>query len=246
MWGLEQMTGRGLVAMGIIGLVAAFAIALIDRERAWIALVLALVTSAAVPFVAFLDGHPFRIRYVAPLIAAQAVGAGIAIGASRRAQPLAAVALVVVATLELRPLDMTAPMLVEAQSDRTNSLARQHVTECLENGYRGETILASMGSLAHYMHDLSRVGFRLRDFLHEGNGAMWQEALANPRPLVGWILVSERPDSRDGSLAPAWKNPNFLSGFSRMCEGGGVVLYRRSDVQPVQATDGNTPPRTGR
>ena len=30
--------------------------------------------------------------------------------------------------------------------------------------------MASMGSLAHYMQELSASGYALRDFLHEGNG----------------------------------------------------------------------------
>jgi hypothetical protein len=30
--------------------------------------------------------------------------------------------------------------------------------------------MASMGSLAHYMQELSASGYELRDFLHEGNG----------------------------------------------------------------------------
>ena len=30
--------------------------------------------------------------------------------------------------------------------------------------------MMSMGSLGHYMQDLSSDGFRIHDFLHEGNG----------------------------------------------------------------------------
>ena len=35
--------------------------------------------------------------------------------------------------------------------------------------------MASMGSLAHYMQELSHAGFDLDDFLHEGNGPIWQQ-----------------------------------------------------------------------
>ena len=34
---------------------------------------LALITTAALPWTAFIDGHPYRIRYMVPLIAAEAV-----------------------------------------------------------------------------------------------------------------------------------------------------------------------------
>ena len=38
-------------------------------------------------------------------------------------------------------------------------------------------IMASMGSLGHYMQEASRAGFAIRDFLHEGNGDIWLAAL---------------------------------------------------------------------
>ena len=43
--------------------------------------------------------------------------------------------------------------------------------------YDGGVIMMSMGSLAHYMHDLSSHGFGVRSFLHEGNGDLWVVAL---------------------------------------------------------------------
>ena len=71
---------------------------------------------------------------------------------------------------ELRPLDPAAPMVVEAQWDRPNVPLRAQVTACIGPPPRGMKIMASMGSLGHYMQEMSRAGFAIRDFLHEGNG----------------------------------------------------------------------------
>ena len=39
---------------------------------------------AALPWLAFIEGHPFRIRYMVPLIAIEAIGAGYAVEMARR------------------------------------------------------------------------------------------------------------------------------------------------------------------
>ena len=52
----------------------------------------ALFAAAALPFYAFYSGHPFRIRYMVPMIAVEAIGAGLAAGVwpGRRARAIAA------------------------------------------------------------------------------------------------------------------------------------------------------------
>jgi len=135
---------------------------------------------------------------------------------------------------ELRPLDASAPMVVEAQWDRPNIVARDSVSAYLAANYRGETVMASMGSLGHYMQDLSRRGFGLRDFLHEGNGDIWLNALENPRPFAGWLLIEEQAEGGDMLAKRARENPAFLAGFSRVAEAAGVALYRRA---PLTAGD---------
>ena len=120
-------------------------------------------------------------------------------------------------------------MVLEAQWDRPNSLARRAVTNCLERTYDGETILASMGSLGHYMQETSLEGFNLRDFLHEGNGDLWQAAWQTPRLYAGWMLIEEKAEGGDMLYKRARENPEFLQGFSRVCEGGGVALYERQN-----------------
>jgi len=89
--------------------------------------------------------------------------------------------------------------------------------------------MASMGSLGHYMQEASRDGFAVRDFLHEGNGDLWLAALDGPRPFVGWVLIEEKANGGDRLAKIARENPHFLDGFSRVCEGGGLALYRRRE-----------------
>jgi hypothetical protein len=162
-----------------------------------------------------------------PLIAAEAVGVGLLAGLLPRWRALAAAALMAAAAFELRPLAADAPVVVEAQWDRPNAVVRQAVTECLSPARNGQAVMASMGSLGHYMQELSQAGFDIRDFLHEGNGDIWLAALEGARPYAGWVLIEEKAEGGDMLAARARENPRFLSGFSRVCEGAGVALYRR-------------------
>ena len=97
----------------------------------------------------------------------------------------------------MKPIDAQAPMVQEAQWDVPFSLGRRNVTACLMRDYRGERILASMGSLAHYMQELSHAGINIRDFVHEGTLPYWQEAIEAPQGRVGWILIEERAEGGD-------------------------------------------------
>ena len=120
-------------------------------------------------------------------------------------------------------------MIAEARWDRPNAAGRRTVTACLAGAYSGETIMASMGSLGHYMQELSHEGFTVRDFLHEGNGDIWLAALESPEPFAGWVLVEEAAEGGDVLAGIAREKPHFLSGFSRVCDGAGVALYRRQN-----------------
>jgi len=84
-----------------------------------------------------------------------------------------------------------------------------------------------MGSLGHYMQELSHAGLGVHDFLHEGNGDIWLAALNGPRPYAGWVLIEEQAEGGDMLARIAREHPTFLAGFSRVCEGAGVALYRR-------------------
>src|SRR5207244_3872972 len=75
--------------------------------------------------------------------------------------------------------------------------ARTRVTGCLGQPGTGRKIMASMGSLGHYMQEASESGFSIRDFLHEGNGDIWLAALDVPRYYADWILIEERAEGGD-------------------------------------------------
>ena len=227
-WGAHVISGYGVELAAVAGAIACMVVAWRDRRRSWLLAPLALVAAGALPAYAFYDGHPFRIRYMTPLVPALAACAGLGVGLARgRLLRLAlAAAVIALVAIETRPFDFDAPMLLEAQWDSGNSAARRQVTRYLVDHRDGRTIMASMASLAHYMQELSRSGFRLKDFLHEGNGDIWEAAVKDPRPHVGWILVEEWAEGGDRLAASARDNPRFLQGFTRVAEGGGVALYR--------------------
>jgi hypothetical protein len=225
--GVRSLGGTLTTVVALVGLAGILARGLLKDGGAFTLVALAPAAAAAVPWVAFVEGHPHRVRYMVPLLAAQAIGIGAAAGRWRQGAPVAAVVLMVVAGVETAPMFGAAPMTAEAQWDLPNAAARRQVTACLERQYDGTTIMASMGSLGHYMQELSRSGFRIRDFLHEGNGDIWLSAIVRARPFAGWVLIEEYAEGGDILSSIARENPRLLEGFSRACDGGGVALYRR-------------------
>ena len=160
----------------------------------------------------------------------EAVGAGTIAGLCQRSRLLASSLVLGMAIFELHPLDRSAPMVVEAQWDRPNAPVRAQVTACLDGPTAPGKIMASMGSLGHYMQDASGAGYSIRNFLHEGNGDIWLAALNNPRPYAGWLLIEEKAEGGDTLARLARERPAFLAGYSRVCEGAGLALYKRVDV----------------
>ena len=244
-WGARELSGRMIIAVAAAGVAVLAGAGLFVRRRADALIALSLGATAAVPWAAFVDGHPFRIRYMVPLIAIEAVAAGALAGiggralqarlsgdAKRAAPHLLALAAIIIAAYELHPFDAHAPMVVEAQWDRVNAAPRHEITKYLKSHYRGESIMASMGSLGHYMQETSDEGFNLHDFLHEGNGDIWLAALNAPSHYAGWLLIEEKAEGGDMLYKRARENPDFLRGFSRVKEGAGVALYERVRIEP--------------
>jgi len=226
--GVRSLGGNWTTVVALVGLLGLLARGLLIDAGALTLVALAPAAAAAVPWVAFFQGHPHRVRYMVPLLAAQAIGVGAAASRWRQAAPVAAAVLMIVAGLELAPMYGAAPMTAEAQWDLPNAAARHRVTACLDREYDGTTIMASMGSLGHYMQELSRSRLAIGDFLHEGNGDLWLSAIVRARPFAGWVLVEEYAEGGDFLAETARENPRLLEGFSRVCEGGGVALYRRN------------------
>jgi hypothetical protein len=189
-----------------------------------------------VPAGAFYDGHPYRIRYMIPVVAACALFAGLAVGMVRRAGAMLAALVLASLFIESPPWNMQAPLLVEAQWDRGASVGRREVTACLAREYSGDKVLASMGSLAHYMQELSNDGFAIADFINEGNGDIWNLALqTGPAPHAGWMLVEEVAEGGDVLAEHVRRDPAFTRGMTRVCEGGGVALYKRLPITSQSA-----------
>ena len=94
---------------------------------------------------------------------------------------------------------------------------------------RRPTIMMSMGSLAHYMHDLSRLTSRPRLFPRRQRAVWPYAATRGPRGFVTWVAPSEeRAEGGDYALysGSGSESSRFLEGFDRVAEGGGVALYR--------------------
>jgi hypothetical protein len=228
-WGVRMLSGPLLVAIGLFGLGALLAIGAFSRARSASLVAVSVLAMAVIPWAAFVKGHPYRIRYMVPLVAVQAIGAGAIVGLSRRARGVVAVVVLAAVAYELRPLDREAPMVVEAQWDRPNVSMRAQVTACIGPPQRGVKIMASMGSLGHHMQEMSHAGFAIRDFLHEGNGDLWLTAIDGPYPFAQWILIEEKAQGGDVLARVAREHPHFLDGYRRVCEGAGLALYRRTE-----------------
>jgi hypothetical protein len=222
----RELAGPAVSLIGAIGLVVA--IARIRRTRGRSALPLALLGAAVLPLGAFHAGHPERVRYMVVLVVALAAIGGLALGAlPARARPIAASIWLALGLWLRPPFASMGPMLAEAQWELPFHEARRVVTAYLTSSYDGTPILASMGSLAHYMQETSTSGLPLRDFLHEGNGDLWADAFGAPRHHVHWILIEEQALGGDTLARRARQDSTFLDGFTRVSSGGGLVLYRR-------------------
>ena len=225
--GLRQLSGSALAWCGYIGAALLVFDYARSRARASNLLLLALAAAAALPMYAYLQGHPFRIRYDLPLViaAASIFAGGIGVLPRLLRLPVAVVALSMT-LLQAHPFDSEAPLIRESQREAAAMAGRHNVTAYLAAHYDGRTIMMSMGSLGHYMHDLSLAGFSLKDFLHEGNGEIWRFAMLNPDGHAGWLIVEESAEGGDALHHAAQRDPRWAAGFEVVAQGGGATLYR--------------------
>jgi hypothetical protein len=199
-------------------------------RRAPLLLLLSLAAAAALPISAYVEGHPFRIRYDLPLvIAASAIASGGIAVLWRPLRPIAAAILVALVVSHAPPIDHRAPLVLESQREAENMRGRRAITAYLQHHYDGATIMMSMGSLGHYMHDLSLSGFEIKQFLHEGNGEIWRFAMLGPRGHAGWLIMEGSAEGGD-ALYHAAQRDRWLDGFEKVAEGGGAMLYRATDL----------------
>ncbi|HEX6162869.1 MAG TPA: hypothetical protein VFZ31_05875 [Vicinamibacterales bacterium] len=226
--GLQGLAGVWFVRALMLSVGLITVVSLVRRRSSGLLVTLALLAAIALPFYAFVSGHPFRIRYEVPLILGGAVAIGAGVAMFRWLAPLVAVPLLFLVLSQVTAFSENAPMLIEAQLDRNNSAGRRAVTECLRRSYDDTTIMASMGSLAHYMQELSLAGFDLADFIHEGSGPIWLRSYYfEPSLFAGWVLIEEAAEGGDMLFQRQKEWPQFLAAYDRVCEGGNVALYKR-------------------
>ncbi|HEY8550051.1 MAG TPA: hypothetical protein VIL35_08870 [Vicinamibacterales bacterium] len=226
-WGVRQLNGTMTVSLGVAAL-AVLAWGMVrSRAHRPLLVVLSLAACAALPYYAFYSGHPFRIRYMTALTMVLACVVGLGVGLLPRGRAVVAAIVALVALVETPAFSPRAPMVLEAQWDRPRSFERRTITRCLADGRDGTPILASMGSLAHYMQETSHAGFQLRDYIHEGIGQIWIDSLRHPSRHAGWVLIEEQAEGGDMLARLRAQRPGFLADFERACEAGGVALYRR-------------------
>jgi hypothetical protein len=224
--GLAELSGSVLTTGGYVGAALIVWTFVRSPNRASLLLLLALFAAAALPIAAYMEAHPVRIRYALPLVIASAAtaSAGIAL-VWRPLQWIAALGVVTLTLIESHPIDHNAPLVLESQRETANMIGRRAITSYLQQHYDGTGIMMSMGSLGHYMHDLSLAGFDLKAFLHEGNGEIWTFAMLQPRHHAGWLIIEGSAEGGD-ALHHASLRARWLDGFEKVAEGGGARLYR--------------------
>lgn len=236
---VHQLSNGWLVRGAYVGAALVAVAFFVSRRQATLALLFAVAAAGALPWYAYLQGHPVRVRYGLPLVAASAAlcGAGVAL-LWRPVRWIAAAVSIALVTWQTPPLDRQAVLVVESQRDAGNMEGRRAITRYLLEHYKGDgPIMISMGSLAHYMQELGRAGFPLHSILHEGNGEAWRYAVLGPRGYVNWVVLEESAEGGD-ALFRAWKrDARYLEGFERVAEGGGAALYRR-----ISSTPNSQPP----
>jgi hypothetical protein len=232
----RTLTDPWVLTAGWVGALSLVVVALRAHSEGRAAVIghllpLALFAAVALPLYAFTSGHPVRVRYMLSLVVAATVVASWTLWwVPVRFRGAVAVVGLGAVLLASPPMNPKAPMVQEAQWELPHSRARESVTALLAKEWDGTPIMASMGSLGHYMQQMAHAGFDLEDFLHEGNGQLWKAAVLDPAPYVRWMLIEETAEGGDMLAQRARANDRYLARFERLADGGGVVLYRRRPI----------------
>jgi hypothetical protein len=228
LYGVRLVNGTGVFVLALVASAAGLWHVLQTRQHVSALVLVSLGACLLLPLYAFWQGHPFRIRYLVPATMVLAIMLGLGIGFLPRWRRLAASIVIAMALIETPPVSGQAPMVLEAQWDSPRRQERRHVTAYLASHYDGAPILASMGSLAHYMQETSGIGLSISDYIHEGIGDLWKECLESAERHAGWVLIEEQSEGGDVLARLRGQSGRFLDGFARVSEGGGVALYRRT------------------
>ena len=77
-WGTHQLSGYAIETIALMAAITIAWRAVTSKEDSARLVTLALFAGAALPIVAFYQGHPYRIRYMIPVVAACAIFGGLA------------------------------------------------------------------------------------------------------------------------------------------------------------------------
>jgi hypothetical protein len=77
-----------------------------------------------------------------------------------------------------------------------------------------------MGSVAPFMHETSRIGLRIRDYIHENIGQLWMDSLVSAGRHAGWVVIEEHAEGGDVLAKRCDSAPAFLTGFEKERAGG--------------------------
>ena len=211
---------------------------------------------AALPLYAYVQGHPFRIRYSVPLVVACAA---IAAAGDRHCclavfADVAAALRRAAAIVQASPLDRSAPLIAEAQRDAENMRGAPG-GDLISPGALRRPVDHDEHGLARPLHarPVRAPDSASSEFLHEGNGELWVFAVLNgPRGHVGWVAIEERAEGGDALLH---RKPRTDPARSSMASsewrkaGRGAVPrcqrpWNQGSVKAVEARAPSSPPQS--
>ena len=203
--------------IGGAGVALRVVVGLVSRERADALVVLALLGDGRDP----VDRVSRRPSVPHPLHGAADRGRGDRRrrrrgrrAAARALRAACAVALLALAGYELRPLDASAPMVVEAQWDRPNAAGARA-------GHRVPRAAARRRRRSWRAWDRSATTCRRRRVAASRSAISCTKATATsgsprssePRPFAGWMLIEEKAEGGDMLARRAREQPAFLDGI---------------------------------
>lgn len=108
---------------------------------------------------------------------------------------------------------------------------RLNIGDFLIRYYDGGKVLADTYVSGSGWGIATEAGINLRDFIYEGSGSFWWEALADPASHVEWIILNPYDSSDAVNQAIDETSVSFRLSFSPVSSNpNGRTLYRRNDL----------------
>ena len=211
--GLVDLAGPRFVQFATWSIAIIVIASLLRRSWSGLILPVALVAAAALPFYAYLSGHPFRIRYEVPLILAGAVCIGTAVSMLRFAAPLVAIPMLALVMVQAPTFDPElAPMVVEGAARSRQQLRparRDHVPAAAirsaARSWRAWDRSRITCRSCHTPDSISLISFTKA----AGRCGRWR-CIRIRRSIVGWIMIEEVAEGGDRLYQIAKQWPGFL------------------------------------